>query len=57
MIKEEVINRAEELAEAALCNVKCLCPARKAAGLCSDCDVFFGLRDYYVEQIEEGEKQ
>lgn len=56
MVKEEVLDRAEELAEDTLCKVKCLCPAWKAAGLCSDCNVFFGLRDYYAEQIEEGEK-
>ncbi len=29
---------------------KCVCPKIKEAGLCSGCDVFMALRDYYAEE-------
>ena len=44
---------AEEIAERELCEVKCLCPEYKAAGMCCDCDVFFMLREYHALQIIE----
>ncbi len=58
MSEEELWDKAEELAEAALCNVKCLCPKWKEQGMCCECDCFLGLREYYKEQLEEeGEKR
>lgn len=52
--EEDIIyEKAEELAEKELCNVKCLCPTLKESGLCSGCEVFMALREYYKEEIEE----
>lgn len=45
--------QAEPLAERDLCDVKCVCPEWKAAGMCCDCDVFFALREYHALQIIE----
>lgn len=50
MNKETLYDKAEEMAEKALCNIKCLCPKLKEAGICSNCGVFTSLRDYYVEE-------
>lgn len=54
--KEKLYDAAEEKAETALCKVKCLCPALKEAGICSQCEVFFALREYYVQELQESEK-
>lgn len=52
-----IFDRAEELTERALCDVKCLCPQWRENGMCCECDVFYSLRDYYAEQIvSDGEK-
>lgn len=52
-----IFDRAEELTERALCDVKCLCPQWRANGICCECDVFYSSRDYYAEQIvSDGEK-
>ena len=45
--------QAEPLAERDLCDVKCVCPKWRAAGMCCDCDVFFALREYHALQIIE----
>ena len=50
MNNETLYDKAEEMAEKALCNVKCLCPKLKEAGICSQCDVFTSLRDYYANE-------
>ncbi len=50
MNNETLYDKAEEMAEKALCNVKCLCPKLKEAGICCQCDVFTSLRDYYAEE-------
>lgn len=50
MNNEELYDKAEKMAEEAICNVKCLCPKLKAAGLCSGCEVFTSLRDYYAQE-------
>lgn len=50
MDKDLIYQKAEEKAEKELCNKKCLCPNWKDAGLCSSCDVFMGLREYYASQ-------
>lgn len=54
---EEIYNKAEELAEKELCEVKCLCPTLKEQGLCSSCEVFMALREYYKEEILERENE
>lgn len=51
----EIYERAEVLAERDLCDVKCVCPEWRAAGMCCSCDVFFSLRDYHAEQILHAE--
>ena len=53
MSKDELYDRAEALANENLCMVKCLCPNNE----CSQCDVFYSLREYYVEQYESKDKQ
>ena len=50
---EELYDKAEELAEKELCEVKCLCPILKESGFCSDCQVFYALREYHKEILEE----
>lgn len=50
MDNNKVYDKAEEMAEKVLCNVKCLCPKIKEAGICCQCDVFTSLRDYYAEE-------
>ena len=52
MNEEELYDKAEELAEAALCNVNCLCPDLKEAAICCQCEVFTSLRDYYAEKLK-----
>lgn len=52
-----IFDRAEELTEKELCNVKCLCPQWRENGMCCECDVFYSLRDYYAEQIVTGEDE
>lgn len=54
---EEIYDKAEELAEKELCDVKCLCPTLKESGLCSGCEVFMALREYYKEEILEEQEQ
>lgn len=49
----EIYDRAEEITERELCDVKCLCPEYRAAGMCCECDVFYSLRDYHVERLFE----
>lgn len=51
-IDELIYDKAELLAENALCKKQCLCPDWKKAGECCSCDVFLGLRDYYTEKIK-----
>lgn len=53
----ELFDRAEELTEKALCNVACLCPQWKAAGMCCECDVFYSLRDYHAEQLANNKEK
>lgn len=48
----ERLEKAEEMAEKSLCEVKCLCPSIKEAGTCCQCEVFTSLRDYYFEELE-----
>ena len=51
MNNDKVYDKAEEMAEKVLCTGdKCVCPKIKEAGLCSGCDVFMALRDYYAEE-------
>lgn len=50
---EELYDKAEELAEQNLCNKGCVCPRLKESGLCSDCQVFYALREYHKEILEE----
>lgn len=51
MNNDKVYDKAEEMAEKVLCTGdKCVCPKIKEAGLCSGCDVFVALRDYYAEE-------
>lgn len=50
-----IYDKAEELAEKDLCNVKCLCPSLKESGLCSGCEVFMALREYHKQEMEENE--
>ena len=50
MNNEELYDKAEKMAEEAICNVKCLCPKLKEAGICCQCEVFTSLRDYYVQE-------
>ncbi len=52
---EELFEKAEEMAEKALCDVKCLCPSLREAGICCQCEVFTSLRDYYVEEMKNGD--
>lgn len=40
-----------------LCNVACLCPQWKAAGMCCECDVFYSLRDYHAEQLANNKEK
>ena len=55
---EEIYDKAEELAEQNLCNIKCLCPKIKELGFCSGCQVFMELKEYYKNIIlEEKEKE
>lgn len=51
-MNEELLKRAEELAESEICKIKCLCPDLKEEGLCSGCEVFLALRDYYIQKLE-----
>ena len=53
----ELFDRAEELTEKALCNVACLCPQWKEAGMCCECDVFYSLRDYHAEQLANNKEK
>lgn len=48
--EEEFYGALEDLTEKALCNQKCLCPTLKESGLCSGCEVFMALRDYYKQE-------
>ena len=48
-----VFDAAEEIAERELCEVKCLCPEWRAAGMCCDCDVFLALRGYHALRLAE----
>lgn len=57
MKEETIYEQAEELAEKELCEVKCLCPALKESGLCSSCEVFMALREYYKQEILEEQEQ
>lgn len=57
MESEKLYDKAEEQAEAALCKVKCLCPALKEAKICCQCEVFSALRDYYVQELKETRKK
>lgn len=50
MDNNKVYDKAEEMTEKVLCNVKCLCPKIKEAGICCQCDVFTSLRDYYAKE-------
>lgn len=50
MDNNKVYDKAEEMTEKVLCNVKCLCPKIKEAGICCQCDVFTSLRNYYAEE-------
>ena len=52
---EELNDKAEELAGKELCGVKCLCPKLKESGFCCDCQVFYALREYHKEILEEKE--
>lgn len=58
-VEDDIIyEKAEELTEEELCKVKCLCPTLKESGLCSGCEVFTALREYYKQEIlEEKEKE
>ena len=53
----EIYDKAEEMAEQNLCEKGCLCPIWKEKGFCCDCSVFFGLREYYKELLEEQEQK
>ncbi len=53
----KIYERAEALAERDLCDIKCVCPEWKAAGMCCQCDVFYSLRDYHAEQILHAEAE
>ena len=57
MVIEEIYDKAEELAEQNLCDIKCLCPKIKEQGFCSGCQVFIGLREYYKDIILEEKEQ
>lgn len=48
-----IFDAATEIAERELCEVKCLCPETRAAGMCCDCDVFLALRAYHALQTAE----
>lgn len=50
MDNNKVYDKAEEMTEKVLCNVKCLCPKIKEAGICCQCDVFTSLRNYYAKE-------
>lgn len=49
----KIYEQAEILAERDLCDIKCVCPEWKAAGMCCQCDVLFSLREYHAEQLFE----
>lgn len=55
--EDYIYEKAEELAEKELCEVKCLCPKLKEQGLCSGCEVFTALREYYKQEILEEKKK
>lgn len=52
---EEIYDKAEELAEENLCKKGCVCPKLKEQGLCSGCEVFYALREYHKEILEDME--
>lgn len=51
--EDKLYDIAEAVAETILCDVKCLCPTLKEAGICCQCEVFSALRDYYVQELKE----
>lgn len=57
--EEDIYDKAEAMAEEAICNKGCLCPSIKESSGCCSCEVFMALRNYYAdEMIEEmGERE
>lgn len=56
MSTETEFDTAEEKAERVLC-ANCPCPKTKQAGFCCACDVFYALRDYYIQYPDKVEKE
>lgn len=51
---DEQLTNAEKKVESVFCNTaekECLCPRNREAGLCSDCQPFLALRNYYLEEV------